>query len=383
MKLLGRDDLKALLDSPADTSVSIYLPTERTGDIAQAAIRLRNLLREAEEKLLAAGVRQPDVVQMLDKARALADDTLFWHHQADALAVFLGPHTFTYFRLPHRVDEMVVVNKRFHVSPLLPLFTADGVFYVLGLSQKKIRLLQCTRDGAREVVVEGLPSNLADFLGYDEYSRETQFHTGPQQGASGRGTAIYHGHGEGKDVDKDNIARFLLQVDRGLHDTLKEERAPLVLAGVGFMRALFREQTTYAHVLEEGVEGNPDLMSPADLQTRAWPIVSAYFAQDRQAALSRYGDGLAHGLTANVLHDILLAARDGRVAALFVVSGAQEWGVAGDDTHQTIVHAAFTQGDEDLVDVAVARALLTGAAVYVVEPGQLPGGELIAALLRY
>ena len=383
MRLLGRANLEALLGSAEDVSVSIYLPTQRTGDVEQGGIRLKNLLREAEEKLLVMGLRQPDAAHLLEKARALVDDTLFWHHQADGLAVFLSGETFTYYRLPYHPEETVVVANRFHLSPLLPLFAADGIFYVLALSQNKVGLVQCSREGAREVTPDALPGSMADILQNHDFSRNLQVHSGPSQGAGGKSTGMYHGHGEGKDGEKDNIVRFLREVDHGLHETLKSEQAPLVLAGVGALQALFREVNTYAYLLDEGVEGNPDLMSPADLQSRAWPIVSTYFTHERQAALSRYGDGLAHGLTANDLHDILLAARDGRIAVLFVASGAQQWGVPGDDVNQTVEHAAFAQGDEDLIDVVVSRALLTAAAVYVVDPGQLPGGETIAALLRY
>jgi len=383
MRLLGRADLKALLDSPEDTSVSIYLPTQRTGDLEQGPIRLKNLLREAGEKLQVMGLRQPDAEHLLDRGRALVDDSLFWHHQADGLAVFLAKNTFTYFRLPYHPDEMVVVANRFHVGPLLPMFTSDGIFYVLGLSQNKVRLVQCSRNGAREITPESLPESMADVLQFDEVSRDIQFHSGPQQGASGRGPAIFHGHGEGKDVAKDNIVRFLREVDHGLHDSLKDEQPPLVLAGVAYIRALFREVTTYTHLLDEGVDGNPDQMSPSDLQNRAWPLVAEYFARERGEVLSRFGDGLAHGLTASGITDVLLAAHDGRIAALFAVPGVRRWGVFSEVERRVEIHDDFEPGDEDLIDAAIVRALTTGAAVHVMDSADMPNGQPIAALLRY
>jgi hypothetical protein len=383
MRLLGRADLKALLDTPEDASVSMFLPTQRTGDVVQGAIRLKNLLREAEEKLQVMGLRQPDADHLLDKGRALIDDTLFWHHQADGLAVFLAKDTFTYFRLPYHPDEMVVVANRFHVGPLLPLFAADGIFYVLALSQNKVGLVQCTRDGAREVTPDALPSSMADILQNRDFSRNIQFHSGPSQGAKGKGSAMYHGHGEGKDGEKDIIVRFLREVDHGLHETLKNEQAPLVLAGVGSLQALFREVNTYTHLLEEGVDGNPDQMSPADLQSRAWPLVETQFARGREAALARFGEGTARGLTMSRLEDVLLAAHDGRIVVLFVAVGNHVWGQSSMQERHIEIHGDYQPGDEDLVDTAVERALLTGAAVHVVPPEEVPGGEQVAALLRF
>jgi len=383
MRLLGRADLKALLDSVEDISVSIYLPTLKTGDVAQGGIRLKNLLREAEEKLLVRGLRQPEAAHLLEKAWALVEDTLFWHHQADGLAVFLSGKTFTYYRLPYHPEETVVVADRFHLSPLLPLFAADGIFYVLALSQNKVGLVQCSRDGAREVTPDALPAGMADILQNRDFSRNLQVHSGPSQGGGGKGSAMYHGHGEGKDGEKDIIVRFLREVDHGVQETLKGDDAPLVLAGVGSLRALYREVNTYAHLLDDGVDGNPDTFSPAELQSRAWPFVEAHFARGREAALARFGEGTAHGLTSSHLQDVLLAAHDGRIAVLFVALGTHVWGQFSAQERNVEIHRDYEPGDADLVDTAVERALLTGAAVHVVPPADVPDGGQVAALLRF
>ncbi|MBN1152372.1 MAG: hypothetical protein JXA58_04110 [Dehalococcoidia bacterium] len=382
MRLLGRQELRALLEAPEDISVSMYLPTTRTGDVEQGVIRLKNLLREAEERLLVKGLRQPEAAGLLDRARTLVEDTLFWHHQADGLAIFLSERTFTYYRLPYQPGEMVEVADRFYVSPLLPLFAADGVFYVLGISQNSARLVQCSRDGAREVTPDGMPGSMADVLQYDEVSRNIQFRSGPSQG-SGRGTAMYHGHGEGKDVAKDNIVRYLREVDHGIRETLKDEQAPLVLAGVGYIRALYAEVNTHAQLVSEGLDGNPDALEPGELQSRAWPIVEKYFSRERQVALARFGEGSARGLTAHIIGDVLAAAGDGRIGALFVAPGSHIWGQYSWQDRDAEIHGEYEPGDEDLVEAAVGRALLTGASVYVLAPADVPGGEPVAALLRY
>ncbi len=363
--------------------MSIYMPTQRTGDVEQGAIRLKNLLRDAEDKLQGMGLRQPEAARLLEQGRALVDDTLFWHHQGDGLALFIAPDMFRYFRLPYRLDEMVAVSNRFHVSPLLPLFANDGIFYVLGLSQNKVRLIQCSRDGGREVTPGTLPESMADVLQYDEFSENLQFRSGPSQGAAGKGNAIYHGHGEGKDVAKEQVVRFLREVDHGLHEALKDEQSPLVLAGVEYLLAHYREINSYPSLLSEEVDGNPDDVSPAALQSRAWPIVEAYFTRERETALTRFGEGSARGLTLTRLEDVLLAAHDGRVSTLFVGLGVQQWGRFSRDERTIEMHEDYQLGDEDLIDAAVVDALMTGARVHVVPPAVVPNGEEVAALLRY
>ncbi len=45
---------------------------------------------------------------------------------------------------------MTVAN-HFYVKPLIQALQSERVFYVLALSQKHIRLLQCTEDSSEEV----------------------------------------------------------------------------------------------------------------------------------------------------------------------------------------------------------------------------------------
>ncbi|HHE41313.1 MAG TPA: hypothetical protein ENL12_01515, partial [Dehalococcoidia bacterium] len=363
MRLLARLELKNLIDRPGDVGVSIYLPTQRTGDVEQGAIRLRNLVRQASDKLEAAGMRSPEVARILEPARALVEDPLFWHKQADGLALFLSKDQFVYYRLPYTFAERVVVSSLFHVSPLIPLFSASGMYYVLALSQNHVRLIQCTRDAAWEVTPDSVPERLADALQYDDFSKELQFRSAPAASPAGK-SAMYHGHGEGKDVAKDNILRFLRVVDSGIKEALNNAGAPLVLAGVEYMRALYREVNSYPHLVEDGVEGNADELSAADLQRAAWGKVEPYFTRAHDMAVRRYGEGIPLGLTRNVVDQVVLAAADGRVSVLFASMGAQVWGRFSPEDRRVEVHREYRQGDEVLVDVAVVRALVTGADTY-------------------
>lgn len=383
MSLLGRAELRMLVQNTDDFAVSFYLPTQRTGEVTQGAMRLKNLLRTAEERLQVMGLRRPDALRLLERAQSLVDETLFWHHQADALALFASQSTFTHFRLPYSLDEMVVVGTHFHLSPLLPLFSTEGVFFVLGLSQKKVRLIECSRDGSYEMTPDSLPSSLADVLQYDEFSKNIQFRSGPSLGAAGRGSAIYHGHGAGKDSVKDNISRFLREVDRGLRQALKEERAPLILAGVGYLRVLYSEINSYPHLLPEGIDGNPDVLNPVELQRQAWPLVAEYFAHERKKALDQYNEAAARGLTINRLEDMVLAAHDGRIAIVFAGLGIHRWGQYDFERRHVEVHESFQPGDEDLMDAAVIQSMLMGASAYVLPQSEMPGGESITATLRY
>ena len=146
--------------------ISIFMPTFRTGaESQQNQIRFRNLLRTAEEKLLAGGLRPQEIKRLLEPAQALPGNVLFWRRQSDGLALFLSADLFRSFCLPESFDEL---DRRyadnFHIKPLLPLLSGDRRFYILALSQKEIRLLEGTGQNVQEIELESVPKSLAEAL---------------------------------------------------------------------------------------------------------------------------------------------------------------------------------------------------------------------------
>jgi hypothetical protein len=378
MKTLSSDELSALVEGPQEMGVSIYMPTHRTGDTEQDPIRLKNLLRDAESQLVACGISVSDAGELLQPAEQLLPDSHFWQHQGDGLAVFSSPGVFRYYQLPYSFQELVVVTEGFHIKPLLPLFSEDGVFYTLAISQNQVRLLQCTRYHARESTPENVPSNLAEALKYDQPEKQHQFHTtGPG------GLTISHGHGVSKDYDKVNILRYFQQVDRGLHEVLREEHSPLIVAAVDYLHPIYREANTYHNLLDEGIQGNPDGLSEEALREQAWAIAQPYFERGRTEAVKRYREAISKGLATDDLKQAVLAAYDGRVSTLFVATGVQQWGQFDPQRREVHLYKERKPGVQDLLDFATASTLTKGGNVYAAEQEQVPGGTAVAALFRY
>lgn len=378
MRIISKEELGTLIQDPRNPAASIYMPTHHTGDIEQDPIRLKNLLREAEGQLVGYGLRASDARGILKPAQQLVTDSHFWQYQGDGLAIFLSSEVFRYFQLPYSFQELVVVAERFHIKPLLPLFSGDEVFYVLAVSQNQVRLLQCTRYHVQEVTPEGVPSSLAEALKYDQPEKQHQYHTtGPD------GLTISHGHGVSKDYDKVNILRYFQQVNRGLHGVLREEQAPLIIAAVDYLHSIYLEANTYHNLLAEGIQGNPDGLNEEVLQEDAWAIVQPYFQRGRAEALQRYREVITKGLATNDIKQAVLAAYDGRVSTIFVATGVQQWGRFDPEQRKILLYKERQPGTEDLLDFAAVNTLTKGGTVYAVKPDQVPGNTPVAALYRY
>lgn len=381
--MLTRDDLSNLMEPREGWCVSIYQPTHRAGsEIQQDPIRFKNLLTEAEERLEKTGMRSADARRMLEPAGKLLSDSMFWQHQGDSLAVFITDGFLEWYHLPVQVDEMAVVNRRFHLKPLLPIFTANGRFYVLTLSKNHVKLYESTRFKLAEVKIEDVPESLQKFLKYDEFEKQLQLHTGRTAG-KGRGEAVFHGHGVGTDDEKDNLLRYCHDINRGLQKFLKDERTPLVLAAVDYLHPIFREASTQKNFVEDGVVGNPEQWSAEDLHAKAWEKVEPYFLKEEKDAAERYKQLIGTGKASNNIIEIIPAAHGGRVDTLFVARGRQQWGWFDPKTNEVRLSETEEPEAEDLLNLAAVQSLKHGGTVFALDPDDMPDSSPIASAFRY
>jgi hypothetical protein len=295
------------------------MPTFHTGaESQQNQSQLRNLLRSAEEKLLAGGLRPQDIKTLLEPAQALPGNVLFWRRQSDGLALFISADLFRCFCLPEAFGELIVVADHFHVTPFLPLLGGDKRFYILALSQKEVRLLEGTGKNIREIELESVPGSLAEALQYDELEKQIRFCAGTAGG--GDHSTMVSGHGAEIDDTKGNLLKYFRLIDRGLHDFLRDERTLLVLAGMEYLFPIYREANTYPRLIEEGIPGNPQGISAETLHHATLKIVSPYFQKAEHDDDAQYRQSSGTGLASADSQEIVPAAHHGRVGLLLVAS---------------------------------------------------------------
>jgi hypothetical protein len=382
---ITREEIRELLTLPGRPCVSIYLPTFRAGaETQQNPIRLKNLAREVQERLEARGMKRTAAAEFIKPVRELVDDPAFWQHQGDGLAVFRTPEVLRTYRLLTQVGELVLVNSRFHLKPLFSLLPENGLFYVLALSMNDIRLIAATRHRAEEVELPpDVPRSFTEAMG-ELTRRYSQFQPGTNAKTVAR-SPIFHGHGTGEDNLKAEIVQYFNLTDKALAKHLDRD-APVVLAGVEYLLPRYKETTELPHVLDEGLTGNAELLSPEELRDRAWEIVEPVLTADLRKARERYGDLLGTGRATSRYDEILPAAHDGRIDTLFVARGVRLWGTY--DTRKRAVRLQEDQSEqrgegEDLLDQAAVQTFLNGGQVYAVPQQDVPDGQALAAVFRY
>ena len=376
------EKLKELLEVRSDWCISLFMPTFRAGQkTEQNPIRYKNLLSEAEKQLLARELGKAKVDTVLKKARNLFEASTFWQHQSDGLAIFIADDVLHLFRLPVAFEEKVVVTTRFHIKPLLSLLNNDGNFYVLALSQKQVRLLAGNQYSIDEINLVDTPETLEQTLPDEWPKQNLQYQTGTPS-ASGTQAAMYHGHDSGNEI-KDRLRKWFRKIDKEVTTLLANTHSPLILAGVDNLFPLYKEVNSYAHLVDEGISGNPDKMKADEFHPLAWPLVAPLFKKEREDALAKYRKLAGTAQTTVEMTEALLATLHGRVEVLIVALGVQVWGKLNKENDEVTLSETKQPGSEDLLDLAAVQTLVNGGSVFAVAPEEVPENSLIAAVLRY
>lgn len=361
-------DVDLLLGETTGPSVSIHLPTSLvTQDTDKDRIVLKNLRSEAFDQLVARGLRRPDAEAVLLPVDAVLEDDGFWPYLSDGLAIYCSPDVHTLHRLPVRFEPEVRVGDRFHLRPLIPLLSEGGVFFVIAVSEQRVRLFEGTRQHLKPVEVPGLPTDMTGALA--RLGREP----GRQP----------HRRWQGDEGQKLLYRMFFEQIDRALRPEYRQHGDPLVFAGVEYLFPIFRDAICYRKLLDTFVSGNVDRMAVDDLHARAWPLVEPVFAAPRQAAIASYRALQGTGRTSADLATILGAAHDGRVQTLFVQESATVFGTFDEARRDLEVHETAGPQDLDLIARAARWAYGTGATIFAGESPEIPEAAPLAAVFRY
>ncbi|REJ70062.1 MAG: hypothetical protein DWQ31_02270 [Planctomycetota bacterium] len=369
--------------SEGDFFVSLYMPTHRTGrEQRQDPLRLKNLLRRAEEKLLTMGLSSRESQVLLKPVRAIRNDEDLWRNMSDGLAIFCTKGLIRLYRLPMRLEEEVVVNRRrFYLKPLLPMLQSNGRYFILALDQEKATLYEATRFSIREIPLPEISQTAID-----DQDQTLQYHSHrvPAMGKGSTSEAVFHGHGGAEDRKKDDVDRFFRVVDSAVRSVLRNEQAPMVLACVGYLAPIYASANSYPQLIQGKVPGSPDRWAPDELRDRAWHFVEPKFQKDLDKALERLERARGTDLVLDDLNVLISAANEGRIDTLFVAEDRQEWGSFDDGRPATHVAQNGNSGEVELLDYLATETLLNSGSVFAMPAESLPSADQpAAALLRY
>jgi hypothetical protein len=364
----------------------VYLPTHRKGlevNEGYDRLRLKNYVQQIRAELQDQGLKSHQVAALLRPVEDLLDNWVFWRYQLEGLAVFGSHDFFAYYRSPLPFEENYQVGNRFLVKPLLPFAQPPRPYYLLKLGKNGVTLYKADRFNITEVDTEGLlPAGIEEVTRYYDFEQELQ-----GRSAAGGGVAAMHRSDDMDNKHKDHLlADYFRMVDEGIRNLAGTDKAPLVLACVGYYQPIYRQVNSYPFLHESALTGNFDHAHPDELHREANALLGGYFQEGKHTQLERYRNSAGSGLVSGDLREILHASVSGRVDTLFLRPGAEAWGHFDEGHLTATLHDAYQEGDTSLVEQAALLTLQNGGRVYPLHADDaLPGREAssLAALFRF
>ncbi len=370
--------IKQLIRKNGSPKVTLTFPTEKIGiERRQNPIRLKNQLTKAAEKLKSQGMKVDEVETFLKPARQLLDQSLFWSEMGYGMVIYIAPGYFEVFKLPYDTSEMIYVDRDFLITPLLPMISIDGSYFILAISLKQIRLLHCSRTSITDVTPEELPANFGEWLG-EKPEQQIQFHTGANEGEK----AIYFGHGANEEDQKEIAEEYLREVEKSATRVMNQFQDPMLPAGLSENIALYRKVNHYGRVLDNNITHNPDELSDTQLRDRGWSIIKDFFLNDLFESLENYRESSLDRVSTDP-SEIIPSTVMGKTGTIFITKDLVRWGKYDTDNHKVYFKNQPENGDVDLMNWLSIKGIETGSNVYVLPKDEMPEHAELAALFRF
>ena len=178
------------------------------------------------------------------------------------------------------------------------------------------------------------------------------------------------------------LHQYVRKVEHAVHRALAGWNTPLVLAAAEPLASMFRSVNSYPKLADEMIEGNPDLMTDAELEDAAIPILDRLFSRELKAVIALYDELKPERATTDVSY-AAHAATAGAIEQLLVDFDAVVPGLVSDIDGSVIYSASDDAETYSVVNEVARRALFTGARVMGARREELPDRAPLTAILRY
>ncbi len=293
--------LKKLLQKLANEtnypSVTISLNTHRTHpENLQDEIVLKNLVKEAEERLLAKFTER-EIQNILNKLSTITTKIDF-NHLHESLHIFISKDREEIVKTMWPIQEnLVYVDEKFAIKPLILAYNRTTNYLILLLTQDKTRLYRATNN----LVTEEVENHVFPFGENPHFTpRDIE-----------RSDAEY----------MDDIAReHFRDIDKALVDFIRENDEKLNVVVIA-------DRNNYDRLLQVATKpsiylGYDDVShlekAPHHISEQAWNIVKEKQSNRRKEAISEIKEAISEAKVITDLQEIYQATIDGRADLLMV-----------------------------------------------------------------
>ena len=384
MSIISKEEFTSLALFNNDVCVSIYLPTQRGGkDVLEGKNQrhLKSKWKAVKTRLEEKGISKDKIDNMAKPVLKLIENSDFWRHQSDGFALFVSENVFEYYTLPLNFQEFEYIGKEFYLTPLVPMFSGKGRFYILEIQLKSVALYEATNYSIVKIDVDDItPSRLEERVGFDFEEKTLQF----KSQSSGGGQMNMHGHAGADRERKDEILRFFRAVDQGIEKIIHDETVPLLVSCEDYFFPIYKEANTYNNLYEDSIPGNPsDTRNMQELHAKAMKHIQPFLEKDRNEKMKQFRE-LSREKTSVKITDIIPSIYEGKVDTLFLHERDDIFGTFNEENMAVEVQELQTEDNTSLMNLAAKKVIEQGGHVFLVNSENMPEKDSkMNALFRY
>lgn len=357
------EKLDELRKVKGEQCVSIILNTHRTApDNKKDSIILKNLVKETEDRLMNS-VDKKKAQEILESIKEL-EASIDHNQNLESLILFVNndENIAEYIRLPISVIDRVIIGDTFATRDLIRAKHLNAGYYVLLLSQSKIRMIQAQNHEVVEEMGDPFPIENTD---------------------------LYTTSGiESSNANRvSNLTReFFNRADKDVNDVRKKNALPVLICTE---EENFSEYLKIADdkesIFEEHMKGNMFEEKAAAIVKEAWPIVKQQVRKRNESKIKNLETALGTGNYLSDINEIRMAIKEGKVKTLYVQEGLFQPAVMENGSLQLLSSSDEVPTDaiDDIYDDLIEQNMEFGGDAVFLPEGNLEKFNGFAAVTRY
>lgn len=353
--------LKQIKDIISESCVTIILNTHRTSpDNQKDPILLKNLVKEAEERLYADESKR-DAKALVERLKNL-ESSIDHSHNLDSLVLFVNEDVAEYVRLPIAVEDRVVIDHTFATRDLVRAMHLETNYYVLVLSQQKVRLIEAFNDKVVAEVEKPFPIENTQFYSTNKAELSN----------ASRQTNL--------------IAEFFNRVDKEVNNLRKDNPLPVLICTEESNYHEYLKIADQKHSIFETYLNKNRLDEKAHaIVTEAWKIVSEYTIAKNNARKAELLKAVSENKFLSDTNEIWQAIKQGRIQTIFIEQGNFQPATWENDQIQYVSEDQKNNKEvvDDIYDELIEANMNFGGDVVFLPKGELSKFNGFGAITRY
>lgn len=368
------EELLNLQKEKGKICVSIIVPTHRLSPERRVDILEVERAMESAHQLLEHKYPESNIKPLLHSMNELYKAIDFTHN-SDGLGLYVSTNIKYLAQFSFPVKEKVIVGDNFELRDLLYKMNYATPYFVLLLTEKRIRLFEGSWNELNEIKGKGFPNTYTEEYIYNP----------PSQSTSYAGYAHVKGFEKDKSViQKMRFKDYFRDTDKLLKGYLLNN-TPMILLGSEKELAWFENISVHKKDIIDKIPGSYNYSNQKQLSDIAWPVMYSHLQNERKKLVKEFGEKIGSHLGISGIQEIWEAAMEGRAFILLVEKDFSCPGFISENDYHLYLRPPKKSHKvlADAVDELIELVLEKNGHVFFVDNDQLKDYTRVALITRY